>query len=413
MNHLHAPNSSDDTGTVSSPQPARRLALASILVGSGAILLLSVPAGIIAIALGVKAKKLGHTTPMPKIAIVLGIVSLVASLFVYVLLFSYVMTDMLPTLYPGIFQKSKETEAELTVEETYDFVLQEDGTYALAVADGVMLSEICTVPAEHGGIAITAIADDGFRNQTLLSQIQLPDSILTIGNHAFENCDHVYSLTLGANLTSIGESAFAGCVMLETLAIPDGVTEIKSAAFAGCVKLQKITLPPMLTRIEAELLRDCAGLTKVVIPKGVVTIGSHAFDGCTELTELTLPDSVTTLGSFAFSRCAKLTRMNLPQDVSSIPEGLFLGCAALRKMPIPDGVTSIGTRAFANCFLLRDVTVPTSVTEIGDRAFDGCPNISKLQYVGTMAEWEQVRKPASWPDTMQSITCSDGNVRLT
>jgi hypothetical protein len=413
MNDKAYSDHSDGTRSTQVPQPARKLALASLIVGIAAILLLAIPAGIVAISLGVKAKRLGHTTPMPKIAVALGAVSIVISLFVYMIMGSYLVNNLLPTLYPGIFQKPEETTAELTAEEIYDFTLREDGTYALAVPDGIRLSGLCAIPAQHDGIAVTAISDGGFSNQTALSRVILPDSIRIIGDRAFENCDHIFSLTLSSELSSIGQSAFEGCAALEALTIPEGVTEIKAGAFAGCAGLGQIILPPSLTRIEADLLRDCAALTRVVIPSGVVFIGSYAFSGCQELTKLTLPDGVDTLESYAFAGCAKLTRINLPQGVTAISDGLFLGCAALREMPVHNGVTRIGSRGFADCFLLREMILPLSVAEIGEEAFDGCPNLFKLQYVGTMAEWEQVRKPAVWPDTMQRIDCADGSIRLT
>ena len=42
-------------------------------------------------------------------------------------------------------------------------------------------------------------------------QINLPDSLVTIGDSAFENCGKLQSVVLGPNVTSIGKNAFANC----------------------------------------------------------------------------------------------------------------------------------------------------------------------------------------------------------
>ena len=393
-------------------QPAKKLALASIIVSIGAVVLLSLPAGIVAIVLAVKARKQGHTTPMPTVAIAVSILAMAVSLFVTSIVLSYYVTEVLPSLYPGLFEEEVTTEAELTDEQAYAFTLLEDGTYAISIAQDIELSGICAIPSEHNRIPVTAITENGFSGQSKLSRVLLPDSIRVLGDGAFENCDRLYSLTLGRDLTTVGARAFAGCAQLEELKLPDGVTVIGDGAFRDCAALKTLNVPAGVTRIEADTFRDCAMLTKVQLPQGVTFVGPRAFSGCAELTKLTLPDEITVLGAYALENCGKLTDIHIPTGVTVLSEGVFYGCAGVRKITLHEGITFISPRVFEECFLLKDIAVPLSVTDIVGGAFDSCPNLAALRYAGTMAEWEEVKKPDRWPATLLYIYCSDGKIRL-
>ena len=393
-------------------EQTHKLALASLIVSIGAVVLLSLPAGIVATVLAVKAKKRGHETPMPTIAIALSALAMAVSLFVTVFALSFYVNEIMPTLYPDLFEEEVTTEQVLTDEEIYDFIRLDDGTYAVSVAEGVTLTGICAVPAEHNGIPVTAIAENGFCGQALLNQLILPDSIRVVGEGAFECCDRVYSLTLGNELTSIGPRAFAGCASLEELKIPDGVTVIGAGAFRGCATIKSLTVPEGVTRIESDTFRDCSALTKIQIPNGITHVGPRAFSGCAQLTKLALPDTVTELGAYALEGCAKLTEFHIPEGVTVLAEGVFYGCASVKKIQIHEGITYVSPRVFSECFLLREVTVPLSVAVIEKGAFDGCSNLAALRYAGTQEEWERIRTPDEWPSTLLSVSCADGMIRL-
>ena len=113
------------TAPAPAEQPAKKLALASLIVSIGAVVLLSLPAGIVAIVLAVKARKQGHTTPMPTVAIAVSILAMAVSLFVTSFVLSYYVTEVLPSLYPGLFEEEVTTEAELTDEQAVDTPISE------------------------------------------------------------------------------------------------------------------------------------------------------------------------------------------------------------------------------------------------------------------------------------------------
>ena len=58
-----------------------------------------------------------------------------------------------------------------------------------------------------------------------LTSINIPDSVTTIGNHAFHNCKSLTSINISNGVMSIGDNAFEGCVSLKSIKIPNSVTK--------------------------------------------------------------------------------------------------------------------------------------------------------------------------------------------
>ena len=71
----------------------------------------------------------------------------------------------------------------------------------------------------------------------------IPNSVTSIGYHAFEGCNSLTSVTIGNSMTIIGYHAFEGCNSLTSVTIPDSVTSICEDAFKDCSSLTKVTLP--------------------------------------------------------------------------------------------------------------------------------------------------------------------------
>ena len=70
-----------------------------------------------------------------------------------------------------------------------------------------------------------------------LTSINIPDSVTTIGNHAFYNCKSLTSINISNGVMSIGDNAFEGCVSLKSINIPDSITSIGDYAFGECDSL--------------------------------------------------------------------------------------------------------------------------------------------------------------------------------
>ena len=114
---------------------------------------------------------------------------------------------------------------------------------------------------------------------------------------------------------------------LERIVIPDSVTSIGTHAFLSCVGLKSITIPDSVTSIGERTFEGCVSLTSITIPDGVTSIGTQAFRACTALTSITIPDSVTSIGERAFSGCVNLTAATFLGDAPEIAQDAFTHCS--------------------------------------------------------------------------------------
>lgn len=255
---------------------------------------------------------------------------------------------------------------------------------------------------------VVEIASSAFARKSLLTSIDIPNSVKIINSNAFDDtaltkivlpagveyieggafdyCSDLVEIVVDADnpvyysegnclIERESKKMIAGC---HTSVIPDDVKSIATAAFQGCNKLENITIPEGIKEIGPQAFANCDSLVSVDIPNGVTTIGINAFAQCDNLTTVRLPDSVTSIGYDAFSNCPNLCSVNIPKGITCIQAGTFGNCKSLNNIVIPDSVLSIEDRAFGGCISLERLEIPQGVTSIGNRAFWGCQKIESL-----------------------------------
>ena len=105
----------------------------------------------------------------------------------------------------------------------------------------------------------------GFGNCAGLESINIPVSVHSIGDYAFQYCTGLKSIAL-PQVSSIGEGAFLGCTGVKSITFSDNIISIGECAFANCTGLTSVTIPkPMYgsIRIDWHAFRDCDNLKDV------------------------------------------------------------------------------------------------------------------------------------------------------
>ena len=133
-----------------------------------------------------------------------------------------------------------------------------------------------------------------FRNT--VKGIKIEDGVTSISNAAFMNLSNCESTTVEIpdSVTTIGSHAFAELGKLNTICIPGSVTTIGPNAFYRCTELQNVTLSEGITTIGAYAFQTNRNLKKIVIPSSVTNIGKRALSICDKLEEVTMDSSLIT-----------------------------------------------------------------------------------------------------------------------
>lgn len=157
---------------------------------------------------------------------------------------------------------------------------------------------------------------------------EVPETITSIGPHAFSGCWLLESVVFPPSVTDIGGhtgAVFEGCGNLKRVVIPDTVTNIGQKSFQDCDRLGEITIPPKVTAIPFGLFWRCGSLSRVTLPDGITSIGNYAFADCTQLKLEGLPKELKTVGAYAFKNCKELKSLELPAEGIELGRGAFQG----------------------------------------------------------------------------------------
>ena len=274
---------------------------------------------------------------------------------------------------------------------------------------------------------IKRIGDYAFFGKYMLSEVVLPDSVVSIGYKSFASCDQLTSADLG-NVTEIGDYAFRHCGSLQSVTHNNKLEAIGEYAFAHCPQLSSFEFPETLKSIGDYAFTVC-GLEEVHIPAsvdeiptsafsysvslrkvtldGVEYIGYNAFSHCSRLTEVVLPDSLTVIGRSAFAHSG-ITEITLPRNLLCIGDSAFVSCSNLSNVCVLQAVY-IGYYAFGYA-PDSSYTLPASLKYIGADAFMRRGGVEyTVDFAGTKAEWESIKKYGAWY-APTVVRCTDGDI---
>lgn len=148
--------------------------------------------------------------------------------------------------------------------------------------------------------SVTNIGDWAFYNCSSLTSVTIPNSVTNIGGDAFSNCfgletinvdeSNVMYTSVNGVLYTKDKSMLLQCPgkRAGSFAIPNSVITIGDRAFQYCSSLTSVTIPKSVTTIGEHAFCGCWSLTSVTISKSVTTIGDMAFWGCRSLTSIIL-----------------------------------------------------------------------------------------------------------------------------
>ena len=118
---------------------------------------------------------------------------------------------------------------------------------------------------------------------SLTETINIPESVIEIGDLAFDQGPSMPTIILPTNLKVLGYSCFNGC-SFETITIPEQITSL-NGAFYGCNNLKTIIWNNNIQSIEGMMFAHTL-LTEIILPQSLTSIKSDILYG-SNITKLT------------------------------------------------------------------------------------------------------------------------------
>lgn len=136
---------------------------------------------------------------------------------------------------------------------------------------------------------VTAIADSAFF-QSGATEVQVPNSVTSIGECAFAYATDLASVTLPLHLSDVPKMLFAGTAVVN-MAVPEGVKNIGWGAFQSCASLHTMLLPSTTKKIDAYGYNNCHSLSEIYCasPEAPEAGGWAIFIGLNNI-DLIVPD---------------------------------------------------------------------------------------------------------------------------
>ena len=248
---------------------------------------------------------------------------------------------------------------------------------------------LTTAIFEEGITGIPAYAFYGFKE---LSDVEMADTIQSIGNYAFDETVLTGDVTLPQDLESIGVRAFPDTVSgyiigpsnsyfttangvlfnkeRRTLlmypggrsnteySIPDGVTSIADYSFDSD-RLKELNFPATLTELSANALYDIPNLESFTVSSDNTVFASDSGNLYTRGFSELVKGAVGRTGS-----------IKLHSNTLMIDDYAFYGSRA-SSIEFSEALQSIGEYAFVNCTSLKTLySVPVSLKYIKTKAFN-------------------------------------------
>ena len=234
---------------------------------------------------------------------------------------------------------------------------------------------------------VVGLGDGVFKDSQTIEYFSVAhnDEFTTIGAESFMNSS-LREVDLFDSVTTIGARAFANCAQLETLTLPDSLTTIGEGALDGLTGLKKLVIKCDPALIPAGAFANMPNLSEVTVESGAIP--AHMFEG-SGVTALTLGAGVTEIGEKAFADTA-LNAAELT-NVTAIGTGAFED-SALERVRL-SASASVGERAFANT-KLKQLVIPT----VGSFPLSAVEGTSAELRLPTDATDDQL---AAWNETLK------------
>ena len=286
------------------------------------------------------------------------------------------------------------------------YEIRDDGTAKLlstyAAVTSVVIPE--TIEFEGKSYVLTEISERAFGHQLDLVSVTIEMPLEAIPVECFIGCMKLSSVNLPETVVSIGDYAFSNCQALTDLDFfPANLKYVGAGAFSGCSGLKEIAIRKGLEYGD-NAFGNCSGATSMIIediPQGSNT--NFWYYGCENLKTLRIEDSkeILSIGSLPdapfeevyigrnltdtpFENCKySIETVTFGECVTSVPNSIFENSTNLNSVVFGNNINYIGWSAFANTSL-KSVSIPTGVDTLYSNTFSNNGTLASITLPQTL-----------------------------
>ena len=237
--------------------------------------------------------------------------------------------------------------------------------------------------------------DGAFAYCFRLRRIEIPESVIYVGDYSFNNCDELRAVVIHGKMTEIADLAFVSCPKALFYCHPNSAAERHFTRHG-------ISFSPIGTETQHEELRrvkSCEWEDGVLtirggfVPSGFSEEDRDLFVRNVGMVHTIVTEGVLRIEEQSLWHLSRLEEVQLKDGIKSIGRCCFEGCEKLRRVEIAESLTFLGAGAFSDCKALETATIHSRKNlAVGEGTFEGCP---KLQlYCHSSGAMEKYAKKA-------------------
>ena len=136
--------------------------------------------------------------------------------------------------------------------------------------------------------SVTSIPADAFFQRKKLTEVELCEGVVEIGDGSFAHCNHsITKIVIPNSLRRIKDTAFIKSLRCP-IRLHDGIESIGAFAFADCI-FTNFRVPPLINVIPVYMLRGCKSMFSLELSENMTEIKNYAFTFCYCLRNVAFP----------------------------------------------------------------------------------------------------------------------------
>lgn len=217
-------------------------------------------------------------------------------------------------------------------------------------------SNLHTIEFEQGG-KLYEIESNAFKN-TKIKTIDLPDSTKYIGPNVFQNT-LIESFSFPHNIYGIGDSAFEGCLLLKEVSCIKGYPKYMGSRIFKDTNIKNYSYLDLIGSGAVFAFNN--SLQHVDFSHATIISESFFINLLSEI-DIVIPNNIIKIGAFAFAdskiKTLKFENYNTNNDRIIIESSAFINCINLKKLVLPNiSYISLDNNAFSYTHF-NDITMP-------------------------------------------------------